>query len=196
MNYWVPTANASARSGVLDGFPENDQVPGYLVREGVPLAEIFPDDIVLGFSENFPNRRQLVDFMEQYIGAPVVSARIRDVLLTLKARKLEFLPVSICDHAGSALSNDYFILNSLDLQDAIDMEKSEVTMNPMEEEEERIYHVHELALTTDTIDPEALVFRPRNCPKLVLVNDTVKQALVAAGVTGLELQPAEGWSED
>ncbi|ATB45717.1 hypothetical protein MYMAC_001302 [Corallococcus macrosporus DSM 14697] len=146
----------------------------------------------MSFSDHFPDRRKLYDFVRNTVGVLLVSSRVKQVLDDLQVDNTEFLPIVICDHQWRELTGDYGILNVLGSQEAIDMGKSAYDASVLSSE---ISHVSSLVLTQGKIDPKADIFRARNMMELILISDRVKLAFERAGLTGFRARPAEGFDD-
>ncbi|WAM27766.1 MULTISPECIES: imm11 family protein [Myxococcus] len=189
-NYWVLRAE-SADGAIIDALPK-DSPTNWKFSTGEPLARSFPAGGKVSFSDHFPDRRKLYDFVRNTIGVILVSSRVRHVLESLKVENAEFLPVTMCDHQWGPVADGYGILNVLGSQDAIDMEKSTYDVSALSRE---ISHVSNLVLTAGKIDPQADIFRARNMMELILISDRAKNAFEQAGLTGFRAHPAEGFDD-
>jgi len=189
-SYWVLRAE-SADGAIIDALPE-DSPTNWKFSTGEPLARSFPAGGKVSFSDHFPDRRKLYDFVRNTIGVLLVSSRVRHVLESLQVENAEFLPVTMCDHQWSPVVDGYGILNVLGSQDAIDMEKSTCDISALSRE---ISHVSNLVLAVGRIDPKADIFRARNMMELILISDRTKNAFEQAGLTGFRAHPAEGFDD-
>ncbi len=190
MDYWVLRAG-STDGAIIDALPEGSP-SNWKMHEGEPLARQFPVGGKVGFSDHFPDRRKLYDFMGNILGVLVVSPRVRQVVEELKLDNVEFLPITMCDHEWNPVAEGYCILNVLGSQDAIDMEKSQYQLSALSKE---IAHIENLVLKKDKIDPQAGLFRARNMMELFLLSDRVRDAFTKEGLTGFVAHPAEGFDD-
>ncbi|NOK03190.1 MULTISPECIES: DUF1629 domain-containing protein [Myxococcus] len=190
MNYWVLRAESSD-GAIIDALPK-DSPTNWKFSTGEPLARGFPAGGRVSFSDHFPDRRKLYDFVRNTVGVFLVSSRVKQVLDDLQVENKEFLPIVMCDHQWNPVVDGYGILNILGSQDAIDMEKSIYDTSALSRE---ISHVSNLVLTQGKIDPKADIFRARNMMELILISDRTKQAFEQAGLTGFRAHPAEGFDD-
>src|SRR5687768_17265753 len=123
MGYWV--ISCTNDGAVLGGFPRS-KIKDYRYGEGERLAKEFPKKATVQFADKFKDRRKLYDFIFNLESALFVSSKVKDILEQLETPDLEFLPVSVKDHKGTVIADDYFILNPIGTQDIIDMKKSKV----------------------------------------------------------------------
>lgn len=190
MDYWVLRAE-STDGAIIDALPEGSP-SNWKMHEGAPLASQFPAGGKVGFSDHFPDRRKLYDFVSNILGLLIVSPRVRRVVEELELDNVEFLSLTMCDHEWRPVADGYCILNVLGSQEAIDMEKSQYQLSALSKE---IAHIENLVLRKDNIDPRAGLFRARNMMELFLMSDRVHEAFVKAGLTGFVAHPAEGFDD-
>ena len=190
MNYWVFRPFVSKGGGVIDAHPDGSPT-GWKWHKGVPLAAEFPNGATVKFTPNFPDARELRDFQPNILSAILASPKARRVIASLDIRGVETLPVSIQDHTGRTVANDYAFLNLLGSQDAIDMARSSLSLGSLDKSQ--VLDVDELVIDPNRVDPEAKLFRCTTWMRLFLVRDDVKVAFEQAGLTGCRFFPAEGW---
>jgi hypothetical protein len=191
MNYWVLRAQ-SPDGAIIDMLPEGSPT-NWKVHTGQSLARQFPAGGRVAFSDHFPERRKLYDFVRSTQGVIIASPKVRQVLESLQLDNLEFLPITLCDHQWTQVAEGYSILNVLGSQEAIDMEKSKYKIDPITKRE--ISRLKSLVLQKGKIDPQAHLFRCSMMMELILMSDRVYDAFVKEGVTGFVARPAEGFSD-
>ncbi|MFP2960102.1 imm11 family protein [Myxococcus sp. 1LA] len=191
MDCWVLKAE-SADGGIIDALPEGSPA-NWKFSRGESLVRQFPVCGKVSFSDHFPERRKLYDFVKNTVGVLLVSSRVKRVLEDLHVGNVEFLPVSMCDHQWNPVAEGYEILNVLGSEDVIDLEKSDVDIDPITKKE--VTRVGNLVLTQGKIDPKADIFRARNMMELILISDRTKLAFERAGLTGFRAHPAEGFDD-
>ncbi|HVE86926.1 MAG TPA: DUF1629 domain-containing protein [Myxococcales bacterium] len=158
---------------------------------GEPLAKKFPKNATANFDDHYPDRRTLMDFLDNSMERVIASGKVKDILDGLKVKQIEWLPVTVKDHKGKALPDPYFVMNPLGGQDAIDMEKSDVIMDNLIEGD--VSRIKKLVLNTKAIDKDAKVFRMNHRRHVILVDDEVHKAFKKAELTGCRMFKAEGW---
>lgn len=176
---------------VLAGFPKS-KIKAFRYAEGKRLAKEFPKKATVQFADMFKARRTLNDFVFNLEQALFVSSKVRDILDQLEVPDLEFLPVTIKDHKGAVAADDYFILNPIGQQDVIDMKKTKALMDRLLEDE--IFRIKKLALQPKAVPKGPCLFRAARMPRLILIDDTVRNAFKKQGVTGYRVFKAEGWN--
>jgi hypothetical protein len=190
MDYWVLKSNAPD-GGVIDAYPANGPT-GWKYGKGAPLAREFPSSATVKFSKMFPDFRALYDFQPNTLSTWIVSRRVQGVIEQLQLQNAELLPVTIKDHQGAVAAEGYAFLNLIGAEDAIDLHKSRVTMDPMEKDQ--IGGIDEIILQPKAIKPDAKMFRCSAERRLFLIRDDVKQAFESAGLTGFRTFAANGWN--
>lgn len=176
---------------VIDAYPPGGPAD-WKYDKGISLAGNFPNPAAVVFSKNFPDFRRTYDFQPNILDALIVSSRTTAVLEQLGIVNAELLKVRLLNHSRGIVKEDYAFLNLLDSEDAIDMDQSEVEMNPLDEQQ--ISEIDHLVLNRAAINPEAKIFRCRQLLTLVLVRDDVKEAFEKAGLTGYRTFAADGWN--
>ncbi len=190
MSYWIISEKPNG-GAVLDMLPDGSPEE-FLFGMGGSLAGEFPQGGAMKFSSLFPQFIKVYDFVTTALPVLVVSSRVKRVMEALEVGGYELMPVVLKDHKNKVASTDHFVLHGLGGQDAIDMERSEYTMSPLDEEQ--IKSVNKLVLTPGKIDPKALLFRPSRMMYRFMMHQRLLDALKAEGVTGLHVYPAEGWN--
>ncbi|WNG33930.1 hypothetical protein F0U60_10030 [Archangium minus] len=190
MNYWVLLPAGGDEGAVLDALPQGSPDSWHFF-DGVPLASKFPQGGTMEFSPNFLEQRTVFDFVPHILGMLVVSIKVRQILESLGAEDCEFLPVTILDHKNKVASREHFILNLLNSQDVIDMEKSKYKINRLAKTQ--IARIQHLVLKQDGIDAKAVIFRARTKMNQYFINQAAHDAFAKEGVTGYMAVPAPGW---
>src|SRR5262249_14134071 len=95
------------------------------------------------------------------------------------------LPLEIVNHKGRVASRDHFIVNALRIVDAIDDAASNVETSRLVPG--AITGCDRLVLRQGVVPKDAILFRLRGRPEVMLLRRDVADRLVAAGFTGLRL---------
>jgi hypothetical protein len=120
----------------------------------------------------------------------IASERVKKVV-EKHEKNVEFLPVTILDHKGKVAGENYYIINLLGSQPAVDMEKSEYRMGSIDKTQ--ISRIKDFKVSPDAIDPDATFFREKNMLRLFLLRNDLYEIFVKEGFTGFEVWEAEGW---
>lgn len=189
MDYFVLKVPVG-KGGLVEAYPKS-AIPDWKYDKGLPLAAAYPQGARVHFSKNFPDARELLDFQPNTLNALIVSRKVRTVLEQARVANVEYLPVSVEDHRGTVVGADYAFANALGSEAAIDLERSDYRMGNIDKEQ--ISRMRKLVLARERISPDARLFRLKEMLTTVLVREDLRQALVAANVTGCEFEPADGW---
>jgi hypothetical protein len=189
VQYFILKALGDDGDVFIDALPEGGPAD-WRFSEGKPLAKEFPQNATVRFSDNFPDGRRLLDFVNNISDVLMVSARVREVLDSIGIGNIEYLPITILNHRGKAAPAKYFIANLLGTESAIDMKKSDVVASNLDGE---IATINRLVLDRDSISPDAKLFRAATMKTLFFIREDALSALTDAGVNGLKSFDADGW---
>jgi hypothetical protein len=190
MKYYVLAEKRDKKAAVIEGMPDNGPTD-WKYDKGQSLLGVFPSGATLRFSSNFPDRRELRDFIPNPLSALFVSPKAQAIIKALARVNGEFLPVTICDHEQNPVGPGYAILNLLGGVPAIDMKRSQVIMGSLDKTQ--ISYIDHLVLDTAAIGPEDVFFRASMMRTLFIIREDVKAAFEQAGLTGWKTYPCEGW---
>ncbi|MFP2930627.1 imm11 family protein [Pyxidicoccus sp. 3LG] len=188
-DYWAMMTDYT--SAVIEKLPEGSPEL-YLMTEGISLADSFPAEGTIRFSDNFPDHRKVCDFMTCTLGVLIVSEKVKRVIEGQGVDNCEFFSLKMLDHKGKVASKEHYVCNVLGSEDAMDMERSEVVMDSILPTE--VAFIHKLILKREAISPKARIFRIQNKLAELLLHDSLYQALQKEGVTGMRFFPADGWN--
>lgn len=174
------------RASYKDGFcviqPPEGIIKSYQLNRGISRAEGWSPDTVCRMNPEFPKDIQLADNLIG-TGLAVVSDQMRELLIKEEINNIEFLPVTILNHKGRVASNDYSIMNPLDVIDCIDLDGSIVKWNLIKKD--LISGCKQLVLKEDAVPIECKIFRPKFWPTEILIRTELVEKLFSAGFTGL-----------
>ncbi len=171
--------------GALENVPRDEEI-----LKGASRAGDFPSAASYAMRADFPKDTKVADNAYTMIHH-VVSAPLRALLEPeLGKSRVEFLPVRIRDHAGRAVEGAHFVLNPLDVLDAIDVEASNVDYNDLDPTQ--LCMCEQLVLKP--LPDEVTMFRPHNWTRIILVREEIADKLKEAGLSGLAFTSAEDYS--
>lgn len=191
-NFWILRPCGEDDSAIIDYLPEDSCPESRKLRDMKPIAGEFPVPTILEFSEGSPKRIKLYDFVDNTLSLLIISDKVKQVFDSLEMDRLEYIPININDHQGDLAADNYFILNVLDKQPIIDMEKSKYRMNPLIKT--KIQKIKDLHLDVTAIDPKAKLFYASTELRNFFITDEVLKAMHNAGITGIQVIKAEGWN--
>jgi len=192
MNYVYGEVEYGARSCVLG--PLQDVDDDYELLRGISRINGFPEDAYFRMSENFPRNLQLVDVLVNGNMLLVISERLKEFLREENLKNNEFIPVRIFNHKGRETKEHYYILHQTELQDCIDLSKSQVKINNINPE--FISRVMNLVIDESRIDPDVLLFRMKRHPTIPLFRRDLAERIQSAGFIGISFHEIENWGRE
>lgn len=189
MSLWV--VGDRNDGAVIDAYPVEGP-EGWRYLESHRLGPEFPNGTAMRFSPSFQDRRKVYDFVTNILDIRIISERVRRIVLELAPDDVEFLPVTLMDHQGDVASREHFIMNVLSRRDVIDLERSDVRMSALLKWE--INRVRKLVLKDEINLEGSRVFRPEHLRVNTMIDATLHEAFLAAGLTGCDFFPANGWN--
>jgi hypothetical protein len=190
MKYFVIKVIGSNEDAVVDALPEGSPAE-WKFHEGVSLAAEFPADAKLKFSDNFPDARRLAEFMPNILSLLIASPAVQDALRSCSMQGIELLPVSIIDHRENEVGTDYAIINPLDSQPIIDMDKSELRMSNLEKDQ--VAEIDNLVIDSDRVDDGVALFRATAHRRLFFARQDFVEQLQNRNIVDVRAYPADGW---
>lgn len=190
MEYFVLRPDDDEENVYIDSLPEGAPAD-WQFDEGIALGNEFPADATMRYSDNFPGGRKLLDFVNNISDVLIISAAARTIFDSLGIDHVEYLPVKILDHRGNVAGPEYFIANVLGSEPIIDMDKSDLEMSELDEDE--ISMMNNLVVDHDAIDEGTKLCRASAQKTWFFVSKDVCDAMHAGGLTGFKVFPAEGW---
>lgn len=181
VDYFAWEFNPHGGFATLEGLSNVDDV--YELKRGIPRSKDFPKDACFYMDSAFPKEIKLADNILNLDRLIAASNNLRSFIEARKPEATEYLPVSIYNHKGRIASDEYCIINPLQVMDCIDQEASDITWNKIDSE--LISGCFELVLDDSRIDDSLLLFRPRYMPNVVLVREDLVEDLEEADFTGM-----------
>ncbi len=168
-----------------DGFCICENIQGFddshKLNRGVSVAADFPDTAFFPMDPDFPKDIKLGDGIRNRSGVVLISDALKKTVEGMALNNVEFLQVQIKNHKGRIASKEYFILNPLDVCDAIDLNQSDVKWNQINPS--IIATCKKLVLDPEKIPPAFKVFRLKSFPRHAVVRGDVADAVRAGNFT-------------
>ncbi len=185
--------------------PASDN-PASLYRDpisGKSADEVeFTDGVKLGalplmtFRKRKADRGTLLDYMGSSPSCPVVSARFKEILDSVGVDNIDYYPAQIIDEAKGKTHEGHYAANIIGMLACMDKEKSVYTAMPRPPamgDKDLVATFKEMHLDYSKVQG-AKIFRLFEKTSVILVHESIKQAVEEAGLCGLRLPPAEGLS--
>jgi hypothetical protein len=189
MDYMFGTVQRGQKSCVLTALQgvEDD----YELLEGISRINGFPEDAYFNMDDDFPRNLQLEDFLLNENSLLVISDRLKAFLEAKKLKNNEFLPVHVVNHKGRKVREPYYIFHQVELQDCIDVSKSDLILNAIDPE--TFSFVYKLIIDETKIDPDVTVFRMKRYAELPIFKRDLAEGIQSEGFTGIRFGEIEDW---
>ena len=153
------------------------------LNSGKPMAANRPTNVTFAMNLSFPKDRVIADVFE-VSSVVVVSARLAMYLRAqLPADTLEFVSVTLHDHANNVVATDHVVLHALHTFDAIDIKASKVKWHPFNKT--RIYSCEQLVVRDELIEAHATMFRLTHWAGAIVLPRELAWQIAGAGFTGV-----------
>ncbi len=174
----------------IEQHPENIRRKAYLLSEGAPCKDWFPDHPVYTIAED--SGLNPTDFVHNNVLVPIVSETIKSVLETA-TEKVEFLPINVVDRRNTPLVKQYYIFNVLDIISCADMTKSDFEMSALDKGQ--VDHFRHLHLDPSKTPRDLKIFRLSEKTGLILIREDLRDALEQSKATGIAFGKLEDYGK-
>lgn len=159
----------------------------FRLSKGVPLLGGFPSGVAFHMNPDFPGDSVLPDSVDNVKEALLVSERLHRFLVAAALPKVEFLPVSVIDHAGLVASSKHVIVHPIEPVACVDLQAS--VFGTSEIIADKLQDVQKLVLDPERLPNDRPLFKVQGLTRAVFVRRDLAQAITAEGFTGV------GWTE-
>lgn len=184
MNYFVVKEDYHPTNVYVSDIPAG-LTRKYQLLKGISRRQDWPDDLALQFTKNRPEGMNLTDWVGNQFGWLLVSDRFKRLLEESGAPDVEYLPVKMTNHKGRIAAEDCWIVNMLNLKEAVDRGRSVFDVDAADED--LIFSFDKLVLRDDVIASGPVIFRLKERPRLVLVRQDLAERIQQERLTGLLL---------
>jgi hypothetical protein len=165
----------------------------YQLKRGISRIGKWPQDAAFEMDKERKTDVGLEDFLGNIEGVLVVSQKAKDLLIQEGVQAVEYLPVKIINHKGRATKEAYYIAHQIDLQDCLDLKKSQYERNDIDPE--FISTVEKMVIAEDKIAPNRMLFRMKQFPKVPIIHRKLAQSIKGAGLTGVYFGEIKSYPE-
>lgn len=155
----------------------------YRLKRGMPLIDVWPDDVEMEMNEDHPDDMQLLDSLFNIKSLLVISKHVKNYLESQEISGIEYLPVNIKNHKGRYTDEDYFILNLSEHVDCLDIDASQAEESMMTDD---IMEVKGIVLKQAELLKGRKLFRLQRFGEPTLVDKSLVQDMNAQGFTGIK----------
>lgn len=122
----------------------------------------------------------------------VHSAALIDTLRRAGVDSIDYFPLRLVNDQTGTVLRTHHVANLLDVVFCLDREQSELEVD--DEEPNEIWSIDKMKLIDDRLG-ESLMFRLGEMREIVIVHESVKQAVERAGLSGPVFLPVDGFRE-
>ena len=155
----------------------------YQLRKGIPRSVNFPEQAAFSMDPDHPTDTLLTDNLFNNYLLIVGSRRLKEFFEEKAVIKVEYLPITILNHKGKPAGRDYFIINPIEPIECIDLQRSDVRWDPMDET--TIKGVSRLVIDETKIESGRVLFRPKAFYWVILIHRRLAEMIDAQGFTGV-----------
>jgi hypothetical protein len=173
---------------MLENSPDGTVSINYRMAEGEPMGADYPADARWRMSDDYKG-----------IKLPTLIGCLDSILVLLKPAMeilretgvaMECLPFTLLNHKGRVASEDYFIVNPLGSVECLDLAKSDIEWMD-DQVGGDVIHVYECVLDAKKMSAIPAVFRVKEDPSIIILNETVAERLQALKPTNVYLTELE-----
>jgi hypothetical protein len=179
-----------------------DGPASYEWSDNVPLKDRVAANATVGFGTHALDRKPnfkkelragliLRDVLATICRALIVSPRTRALLEAERVTNVEYIAVRVQSPEGEVIADDYCVVNPIASEDAIDRERSELTMSATTKTDIRA--IDHLVIDRANIDENAKLFRSTDYSAHFFLRGDLRAAFEKAGLTGWNTAPADDW---
>lgn len=172
---------------ILDDSNENDVVcycedtkgfEQYDLKEG-KFVEDWNENITFHYNPKEGDR--FTDYLANDLGWFIVSEKLKDAIGKLNVNGIQYLPVKIVDLKSRAYPNEYYVVNVIEVVDAINLKES--VYDVFDFEGEKMYSVIKYAVTKSKINNKDL-FKLKGHEIPMFISEKLKNAIEERNITG------------
>ncbi len=153
------------------------------LNQGISRIKDWPSEIGCKMDNECFRVKQLADVLSGY-GQLLISVKLKELLeKNALHNQIEFLPIKIINFKGKVFSENYFILNPLDIFDAMDKQASGSTWNTIDST--MISCCEKLILKESAIPEGSHLFRLKNFLSHILISRDLADKIKAEKITGV-----------
>ncbi|PTL75619.1 imm11 family protein [Vitiosangium sp. GDMCC 1.1324] len=166
---------------------------GYLLKEGVPCKEWFPEGLIFDLSKERGSK--LADSIPNTSALLVVSAKLKGILERDTPKdSIEFLSVRLRTPRKKVLDAPYFIANVLGSVACMDAKKSDFRMDSIIKDQ--VERFRRLVLQEKKIPKDTKIFRLAESTRLILIREDLGQTIVDEDCTGMIFQDLDDYGSE
>jgi len=151
----------------------------YKFVEGESLKTEFPADAYYIMSPDFPKDIGCYDVLHVIGAELVVSSKVKSFFESENVLGLEFLAVDVFNHKKRKVSDDYFIVNTLNIIDCLDKDKTSYKWNALDSES--MIDVKNMTIIESKVPEEVSLFRVKYVNNLLIFRRSLLDKMLEQG---------------
>lgn len=172
---------------IIEGACSLDAMTGFKddwqLLDGISLSGSFPVSAQLRFDPDDRTGIKLTDSLYNADQLIVASDRLKALLESVKAPRLEYFPIPVFNHKKRQIAEPYWIIHPLQPVDCLVIDACEPRWGRIDKTNiDRLKH---FVVDEARIDPARLLFRPKYYNSAILAHRSLAQKIDAAGMTGV-----------
>ncbi|GAC19410.1 imm11 family protein [Paraglaciecola arctica] len=161
------------------------------LRTGVSFVDDMPNNLQFSADPDYPNDLLMLDSFGNTQSVIPISPKLKTYLESKDIPNLEFIPVDMLDHKSRVIEQ-YFLLHSTEVIDAIDKTQTELEVDDLNAE---MYDtVENLILLDESIPADIQIFRVKGLYDVTCVSKTLAKEIDDNGFTGIEWEETSEYS--
>lgn len=130
------------------------------------------------------SRKSLHDFVHGEVGAPIVSAHVKEALMPVAGNAVQFWPI------GKLKGIEYYIFNIINILDCLDLSRSEISYSP--DIPGKVLGISKAFFDYDKVPNDTVVFKVPQYPRPIYVTDIFVNCVRKYQLTGVGFE----WPHD
>lgn len=159
-------------------------------ERGLPVPTIPTQKIILTLDNDSKNGKMTDHLSIDEIYGLVFSLRLRELLFSFMVDNVQYFDLDIIDKKNNKIYTDYKVANVVGVVDCINKSKSDITCYA----DGDIKYVDSLILDESKIPKELKIFRLSEYRIALVIHQSIKDAIVASGITGCVFYKPEEYS--
>lgn len=179
MNYYdlFPSSDDGWHLIAKDTFSDGSPVDTYRYRRCQRVYDLRPVPVEIQVSG------KPIDFYDMVLSGPVLSKRLADCWQSIAPQDIQRIPATV-----EGDNNEWEVIVVLNSIDCIDHKRSKITSYfPLDHPD---FPGKPRAVLYLILDPDCIgghhIFRPKGWESMIVVSETIKNAMEAMGATGIE----------
>ncbi len=180
-SYFTLHADPDEKYCVVLDFPEDFKSYSFPAR-GMRMDDRYSPGTVFSMGREAPGI-VVPDFVPNAIQYLMVSERAKDLVLRLAGVPIEPLNFVLRDHKGRLRPEALYILNVLTAIDCVDRTRTQG--RPDSADPSLYFELRRVQIDPARVPEDVALFRLKAMPALMIVRDDLRDAILAAGLTGV-----------